>query len=121
MFTISNKTYASAGNLLKKKGWVGFSCKTSDDIIEIPINTDDITIKNDMFVWNNGKLQLPIIPNGTYGEYKKRLINKIFSNDDQIALILNKDFDQDSSVAFEEMQKWREYFSIFIKSKIGNF
>ena len=105
MFTISNKTYASAGNLLKKNGWVGFSCKTSDDIVEIPINVDDITIKNDMFVWNNGKLQLPVIPNGTYGEYKKRLINKIFSNDDQIALILNKDFDQDSSIAFEEMQK----------------
>lgn len=118
MFTLSNKTYASAGNLLKKNGWVGFTCKTSDNIVEIPINTDDIEIKNDMFVWNNGKLQLPVIPNGTYGDYKKRLINKIFSNDDQIALILNKDLDKDSSNAFDEMQKWREYFSIFIKSKI---
>jgi hypothetical protein len=33
-------------------------------------------------------------------------------------LILNKDLDKDSSNAFDEMQKWREYFSIFIKSKI---
>lgn len=120
MFTISNKTYASAGNLLKKNGWIGFSCKTSDDIIEIPIKTDDIAIKNNMFVWNNGRMRLSVIPNGTYGEYKKRLINKIFSNDDQIALILNKDFDKDSSVAFEEMQKWREYFSVFIKTNIFN-
>lgn len=119
MFTISNKTYASAGNLLKKDNWVGFSCKTSDNIIEIPINTDDITVKNNMFVWNNGKIQLPVISNGTYGEYKKRLINKIFSNDDQIALILNKEFDEDSSNAFNEMQKWRDYFSIFIKTKIN--
>jgi hypothetical protein len=57
-----------------------------------------------MFVWNAGKLQIPVIPNGTYGEYKKRLINKIFSTDDQIALILNKDDDENSSNAFEEMQ-----------------
>lgn len=121
MFTISNKTYASAGNLLKKNGWVGFSCKTSDNIIEIPINDDDIKIKDNMFVWNAGKLQIPVIPNGTYGEYKKRLINKIFSTDDQIALILNKDDDENSSNAFEEMQNWREYFSIFIKAKINNF
>ena len=66
---------------------------------------DDVKIKNEMFIWNNGKNQFPVIPNGTYGEYKKGLINKIFSNDDQIALILNKDFDEDSSIAFEEMQK----------------
>ena len=72
MFTISNKTYASAGNLLKKNGWVGFSCKTSDNIIEIPINDDDIKIKDNMFVWNAGKLQIPVIPNGTYGEYKNQ-------------------------------------------------
>lgn len=84
---------------------MGFSCKTSDGIVEIPIVTDDIKIKNGMFIWNNGKNQFPVIPNGTYGEYKKGLINKIFSNDDQIALILNKDFDKDSSIAFEEMQK----------------
>ena len=121
MFTISNKTYASAGNLLKKDRWMGFSCKTSDGIIEIPIVTDDIKIKNGMFIWNNGKNQFPVIPNGTYGEYKKGLINKIFSNDDQIALILNKDFDKDSSIAFEEMQKWREYFSVFVKTKINCF
>ena len=66
---------------------------------------DDVKIKNRMFIWNNGRNQFPVIPNGTYGEYKKGLINKIFSNDDQIALILNKDFDKDSSIAFEEMQK----------------
>lgn len=58
-----------------------------------------------MFIWNNGRLRLPVIPNGTYGDYKKTLINKIFSNDDQIALILNKEINKDSSNAFEEMQK----------------
>lgn len=121
MFTISNKTYASAGNLLKKDRWIGFSCKTSDGITEIPIVTDDIELKNNMFIWNNGKNVLPVISNGTYGEYKKELINKIFSNDDQIALILNKDFDKNSHIAFEEMQNWREYFSNFVKTKLKLF
>jgi hypothetical protein len=32
------------------------------------------------------------------------LVNAIFSNDDQIALILNKDLDEESSIAFDEMQ-----------------
>jgi hypothetical protein len=36
-------------------------------------------------------------------------------------LILNKDDDENSSIAFEEMQNWREYFSVFIKTKINNF
>lgn len=71
MFTISNKTYASAGNLLKKNGWVGFSCKTSDNIIEILINDDDIKIKDGMFVWNAGKLQIPVIPNEHMVNIKK--------------------------------------------------
>ena len=121
MFTLSNKTYASAGNLLKKGNWIGFSCNTSDGIVEIPIVTDDIAIKNNMFVWNNGRNRFPVISNGTYGDYKKGLIGKIFSNDDQIALILNKDIDNESSIAFDEMQKWRSYFSTFIKTKIALF
>lgn len=121
MFTVSDKIYASAGNLLKKENWIGFKCKASDNITEIPIITDDIKIKNNMFIWNNGKNQLPIISNGTHEDYKKRLISKIFSNDDQIALILNKDLDKESSIAFEEMQNWRSYFSTFIKTKINCF
>ena len=118
MFTISNKIYASAGNLLKKGNWIGFSCTIADNVEEIPIITDDVTIKNNMFIWNNGRNRFPVIPNGTYGDYKKGLINKIFSNDDQIALILNKDSNEESSIAFEEMQNWRSYFSNFIKTKL---
>lgn len=57
-----------------------------------------------MFIWNGGRNRFPVIPNGTYGDYKKGLIGKIFSNDDQIALILNKDIDEESSIAFNEMQ-----------------
>lgn len=119
MFIISDKVYASAGNLLKRGNWTGFSCKISDNIEEVPIIVDDIKLINDMFIWNNGKNRLSVIPNGTYKDYKKRLISKIFSNDDQIALILNKDCDEESSIAFEEMQEWRSYFSTFIKTKIN--
>ena len=46
---------------------------------------------------------------------KKTLVNKIFSNDDQIAIILNKDNSDDDMKIYNLMQDWREYFSKLIK------
>ena len=46
---------------------------------------------------------------------KKYLVNTLFSNDDQIAIILNKDNSDDDMKIYNLMQDWREYFSKLIK------
>ena len=46
---------------------------------------------------------------------KKTLITSIWSNDDQIAIILNKDNDSDDNVLYNKMQEWREWSGAFAK------
>ena len=45
---------------------------------------------------------------------KKYLISKLWTNDDQIAIILNKDRSDEDAAIFEFMQSWREWFSKFL-------
>ena len=46
---------------------------------------------------------------------KKYLISKLWTNDDQIAIILNKDRSDEDAAMYEFMQKWREWFGNFLK------
>lgn len=46
---------------------------------------------------------------------KRDLVNLIFSNDNQIAIILNKDGSEEDAEMFEFMQEWREWFSGIVK------
>lgn len=51
---------------------------------------------------------------------KKRLVGNLFTNDDQIAIILNKDNSDMDATIFDLMQSWRNYFSEII-SKMRNY
>ena len=46
---------------------------------------------------------------------KKYLISKLWTNDDQIAIILNKDRSEEDAAMYEFMQSWREWFGNFLK------
>lgn len=49
------------------------------------------------------------------GSEKKYLVSLLFSNDDQIAIILNKEQSEEGAEMFEFMQAWRVFFSDIIR------
>ena len=49
------------------------------------------------------------------GKGKKKFVNKQFTNDDQIAIILNKDESEEDTFLFNKMQEWRAWAGIIAK------
>ena len=69
-----------------------------------------------IILWSANKIAQKIIKNGDYGDYKKAIVQKKYSNDDQIAIILNKDNGLEEDLfAYQKMQEWREWASTVAK------
>ena len=63
--------------------------------------------------WSEDKLAQRVFKNGTYADYKKAIIQKKYSNDDQIAIMLNKDSGEEIDLlAYQKMQEWRDWASL---------
>lgn len=105
MYQIRNKVYSEAGYILigkNKKGYQ-FEGKPSD-FTEEKINLDDMVIRGE-YVEYSGILQY-IGDNPDYGKLKRDMVKRRYSNDDQIAVMLNEDAD-----AMQKMQEWRDWSS----------
>jgi hypothetical protein len=50
-----------------------------------------------------------------YKDWKKKWVNKQFTNDDQIAIMLNKDDSEEDLFLFNKMQEWRKWSGIIAK------
>lgn len=122
MYERKGIVYADAGKyLVSSKNaiypLIGYQLKGStSDFEEKEIKTDDMAIKNGIVFFSDGNLAQPIIPNGSYDSYKASFVKKRYSNDDQIAIILNKDLSEDDLMAYEKMQEWRDWASQMSKS-----
>lgn len=113
MYKIGNKTYADAGYYLKRGSSIGYSFTDNGEAIkEIRTALDDMHISGTIILWSGNKLAQNKFKNGTYGDYKKAMIQKKYSNDDQIAIMLNKDSGEEMDlIAYQKMQEWREWSS----------
>jgi hypothetical protein len=78
----------------------------------------DMFIKNNKIVYSNGLL-MEIKSCNTYADWKSKIVNKQFTNDDQIAIILNKDDSEEDLLLYNKMQEWRKWAGIVAK-KIKN-
>lgn len=118
MYQIKNKIYADAGYVLKYNNKVAFSFEGVDmkDVLETKLNLDNIQ-KNGNFVIYDGLRDR--ITHLDYGRLKSKFINKQFTNDDQIAIILNKDNSKDDELLFNKMQEWRDWASKITKKIIS--
>lgn len=112
MFTKGNTIYADAFKYLKHKerNIIALSIKGSaDDYEELPMNIPlDVEQIGGMLFWNNRKFanrpeQL------TKDGVKTSIIHSRYSNDDQIAIMLNKDANEKDAVYYQKMQEWREF------------
>lgn len=117
MFTINNTIYADAGNILIGDNKVGYQfIGKESEFKEQKIEYDDINIKGSFIKYDNGRL-LELIPRQpSYGYFKSCIIKKRYSNDDQIAILLNKDSSEEDLLKYNKMQEWRDWASILAKA-----
>lgn len=98
---------AEAGCYLSTGREKGLKMPVGKDYVEKTIDIKNITIVDNLIFVDN----LIVIKDDSYPKMKKSLINGIYSNDDQIAIILNGD-----SEMMQLMQDWREWFSNLLHS-----
>jgi hypothetical protein len=117
MYKIGNYTFADAGYHLKRGGSIAYLFEDNgQEIQEVRTNIEDMHASDLLILWSDNKIAQRIINNGNYGDYKKAIIQKKYSNDDQIAIILNKDSGEEADIlAYQKMQEWREWASIVAK------
>ena len=120
MYKIGNKTYADAGYHLKRSGSISYFFEDNgQEIQEVKTDIEDMHATDSIILWSKNKIAQRIIKNGNYGDYKKAIVQKKYSNDDQIAIILNKDSGLEEDLfAYQKMQEWREWASTVAKKII---
>lgn len=117
MYKIGNYTFADAGYHLKRGGSIAYFFEDNgQEIQEVKTNIEDMHKSGSLLLWSSNKIAQRIFKNGGYGDYKKAIIQKKYSNDDQIAIILNKDTGLEEDLfAYRKMQEWREWASTVAK------
>jgi hypothetical protein len=121
MYKIGNWTFADAGYYLKRGSSIAYFFEDNDEEIqEIESTIDDMHSNGKIVFWSNDNLAQRLFKNGAYADYKKAIIQKKYSNDDQIAIILNKDSGLEADLfAYQKMQEWREWSSKVAKKIIS--
>lgn len=117
MYKIGNYTFADAGYHLKRGGSIAYFFEDNgQEIQEVKTNIEDMHKSGSLIFWSENKIAQSVIKNGGYGDYKKAIIQKKYSNDDQIAIMLNKDSGLEEDLfAYQKMQEWRDWASIVAK------
>lgn len=112
MFTKGNMVYADAYKYLrhKNKNIIALSFKGSaDDFEEVEMTSPiEVETDGDMLFWE--KRKFAIIPDRMeYAAIKERIIKNRYSNDEQIAIMLNRERSEEDNVLYLKMQEWREF------------
>lgn len=116
MFTDKNIVYSEPGCFLKYKNQIAFQFPKADGIEENKIKLTDLYVLGNTAYYNGGALAQRINKSWDYADYKKDIIKKRYSNDDQIAIILNKEDSEEDLIRYERMMRWREFASRLAKA-----
>lgn len=116
MYTIGNIVYAKPGYLLRGKNRIGYQLTgVESDFTEELIKTDDMTLQGNLIKFNNGLMRLLVEKTTTYADLKAKFVKMRYSNDDQIAILLNKDENEAGLDKYNKMQEWREWSGTLAK------
>lgn len=103
----------------KTKPIIGMSFPESQfdvkDIEEIPMSLPLVVEVSDGTVYWNNRLFANKPESLTYASVKTSIIKSRYSDDDQMALILNKERSEEDAVFFEKMQEWRNFAGYIAK------
>jgi len=119
-------TYAEAGKFLTGSSASGFNApEIYGPFDERNIDLSELTVGDKYICFDSIRWVNPGIR--TYADAKKYIVSKRYSNDDQIAIILNKDNSEEDALAFQKMQEWRDWASVvahkimeYIESNYGD-
>lgn len=114
MYIYKDKIFSDGGKVLILNGERRLSVNIGgidiSTITEETINTDTIS-RDGLFIRYDGILQYNY-PSYNYDQWKTHLVKQRFTNDDQIAIILNRDSGQKDDVTmYDKMQEWRDWCS----------
>lgn len=119
MYTKNNKMIADAGYYLKSGATIGYELpKDMEGIEELPVIVYDMEIRTSKAGLvnahcTNGLLSFSVKKSNdtpTYAKLKTDIIKMRYSNDDQIAIMLNVDNEsKDSAEDYQRMQDWRMF------------
>lgn len=121
MYKIGNWIFTDAGCYLKRGSSIAYFFEDNgEEIQEMTATIDDMKRVGNLLLWSDGCLAQRVIPNGVYADYKKAIIQKKYNNDDQIAIMLNKDSGEEVDLmAYRKMQEWREWSSLVARKIIS--
>lgn len=111
MYIDRDIVYADANKYLVCNNKVGFELPIDENIVEKTLNINDLFIDGKFARYNNSEFIQKLNPSWTYGDYKRDIIKKRYSNDDQIAIILNKDDSSKDIIRYKKMMEWRVFAS----------
>ena len=110
MYTLKDFTYAEAGKFLHGEKARGFGAPTSfGPYTERDVVLDNLEVTDDYIIFDTFKWINPGIH--SYADAKEYIIKKRYSNDAQIAIMLNKDNSAEDELAYDKMQDWRDWAS----------
>lgn len=116
MYKVRNKVYAEAGSILIGKNKRGYSFLGEvSDFSEKAIRLDDMKVDGQFLVYSDGIIRELYDPSATYEQLKAKYVKRLFSNDDQIAIMLNKDKSAADAELFDKMQEWRDWCGVLAK------
>ena len=116
MYKVRNKVYAEAGSILIGENKRGYSFLGEvSDFSEKAIRLDDMKVDGQFLVYSDGIIRELYDPSATYEQLKAKYVKRLFSNDDQIAIMLNKDKSAADAELFDKMQEWRDWCGVLAK------
>lgn len=119
MYNTKQYIYPDAGKILKSGNRYGYKFGSNENVSELDIQIDDMIIDGKYIKYSNGLIKEIYNPNESYDQIKARIIKRLFSNDDQIAIILNKEDSEEDLLLYNKMQEWRAWAGVVAK-KIKN-
>jgi hypothetical protein len=112
MFTKNDNIYADVGYYLRNKTNNSIALMRKGDVNdweELPLN-DPIDIQiDDTTIFINDRKFIFKVPKLTYNAIKTKIITSRYSNDDQMALILNNGQSELDTMYYNKMQEWRDW------------
>jgi hypothetical protein len=120
MYKVRNKVYADAGKILIGKSQRGYRFLGEvADFSEKAISLDDMKVEGQFIVYSDGLIRELYDPAATYEQLKAKYVKRLFSNDDQIAIMLNKDKSAADAELFDKMQEWRDWCGMLARKVIS--
>lgn len=116
MYKVRDKVYADAGKILIGKNKIGYVFNGElSEFSEEDIIISDMKVNGQFLTYSNGMVVEMYDKNATYESLKAKYVKRLFSNDDQIAIMLNHGRSEDDDMLFEKMQEWREWCGVLAK------